>query len=60
MAKLANIFSSFGEIAQPLDGARVQNYVRSISFDIWAIDQVQFWKFIFSLFFTQLYRNMSI
>ena len=32
--KLA-IFSVFGQIAQPLEGARTQDFDRSISYDMW-------------------------
>ena len=54
MAKLA-IFSSFDEIARPLEGARTQNHDRSISFDIWGHMPIPLFKIQKFLFFTPPY-----
>ena len=54
MAKLA-IFSSFDEIARPLEGARTQNHYRSISYDIWGHISISLFEIQKFLFFTPPY-----
>ena len=51
MAKLA-IFSSFDEIALPLEGARTQNHDKSILFDIWEHISIPLFEIQKFLFFT--------